>query len=178
VATNTGLYKKAVVERVCDPSGVDCHWVIRPNQSLSWQRAVKVYAAISLSCLGIGIAFALHGFWPVLPFAGFEVVVLGVAFYLCLARSQIREVVSVNADVVRVEKGRQRPQEHWECPRAWARISLQRSPIAWYPSSLAIAFQGRQVEIGKFLTEQERCELADELEKTIRDKGWRLLPAE
>jgi uncharacterized membrane protein len=139
---------------------------------------VKIYAAISLCCLGIGLAYALHGYWPVLPFTGFEVVVLGIAFYLCFVRSQIREVISVNADVVTVEKGRHRAQEHWECPRAWARISLQRSPIAWYPSRLTIAFQGRQVEIGKFLTEQERCGLADELEYNIRRKDWRLLPVE
>ena len=166
-----------MVERVCDPSGGDCYWVIRPNQSLSWRSAVKIYAAISLCCLGIGVYYALHGYWPVLPFAGLEVVVLGIAFYLCFARSQIREVVSVNADVVTVDKGRRRPQEHWECPRAWARISLQRSRITWYPSRLVIAFQGRQVEIGQFLAEQERRELADELEQTIRHKDWRLMPS-
>ena len=159
-----------MVERVCDPSGGDCHWVIRPNQSLSWRSAVKIYTAISLCCLGIGIYYALHGFWPVLPFAGLEVVVLGIAFYLCFARSQIREVVSVNTHVVTVEKGGRRLQEHWECPRAWARISLQRSRLTWYPSSLVIAFQGRRVEIGKFLTEQERCELAAELEHSIRQQ--------
>ena len=133
---------------------------------------------IALCCLGIGIAFALHGYWPVLPFAGIEVIVLGIAFYLCLLRSQVREVISVNADVVTVEKGRHRAQEHWECPRAWARISLQRSPLTWYPSRLVITFQGRQVEIGKFLTERERCELAEELEYTIRRKDRRLLTGE
>ena len=152
--------------------------MIRPNQSLSWRGALQAYAVIAMCCLGIGITFALHGFWPVLPFAGLEVVVLGIAFYLCLARSQIREVVSVSAAVVTVEKGRGKPQEHWECPRAWARVSLQHSPISWYPSRLAIAFQGRQVEIGKFLPEQERCELADELEQTIRHTDWRLPPVE
>jgi len=166
-----------VIELVFDSSGQDCHWVIRPNQSLTWRGALQAYAVIAICCLGIGITFALHGFWPVLPFAGFEVVVLGIAFYLCLSRSQVREVVSVNADKVTVEKGRNSPQERWECPRVWARISLQRSPLDWYPSRLAIAFQGRQVEIGRFLAEQERRELADELEQTIRHKDWRLMPS-
>jgi uncharacterized membrane protein len=161
-----------VVELVCDPAGLDCHWVIRPNQSLSWRGALKVYAFIALCCLGIGIAFALNGFWPVLPFAGLEVVVLGTAFYLCLSRSQMREVVTVTADAVTVEKGRRRPQERWECPRAWARISLERSPIAWYPSRLVIAFQGRDVEIGRFLNEEERCRLAVELKQIIHRKDW------
>ena len=167
-----------MIEPVFDPSGQDCHWVIRPNQSLSWRGALQAYAVIAICCLAIGITFALHGFWLVLPFAGLEVVVLGIAFYLCLSRSQVREVVSVNADRVTVEKGRNNPQEHWECPRVWARISLQRSPIAWYPSRLAIAFQGRQVEIGSFLAEQERRELAVELEQTICHKDWRRMPAE
>ena len=146
--------------------------MIRPNQSLSWRQAVQVYTVIAIVCLGIGIAFALHGFWTVLPFAGLEILVLGAAFYLCLARSQIREVVSVNARVVTVEKGRKKPEERWECPRAWARISLQQPQIAWYPSRLAIAFQGRRVELGAFLNEEERRALAAELQQVIHRDDW------
>jgi uncharacterized membrane protein len=146
--------------------------VIRPNQSLTWREAIQVYTAIASVCLGIGIAYALHGFWTVLPFAGLEILVLGAAFYLCLTRSQIREVVSVNASVVTVEKGRQTPEERWECPRAWARISLQQPHIAWYPSRLAIAFQGRQVELGAFLNEEERRALAVELQQVIHRNDW------
>lgn len=161
-----------MLERVCDPSGLDCYWVIRPNQSLSWRDAVRVYAAIAVCCLGIGIAFAAYGYWPVLPFAGFEVIVLGVAFYLCLSRSQIREVVTVNDEVVCVERGRHQSQERWECPRAWARVVLEHSPIAWYPGRLTVAFQGRRVEIGQFLNEEERGVLADELQQMIRSRKW------
>ena len=146
--------------------------MIRPNQSLSWRGAFKVYAAIAICCLGIGVAFALHGFWPVLPFAGLEIIVLGGAFYLCLSRSQMREVVTVKTDVVTVEKGRYGPQKRWECPRAWARISLEHSPIAWYPSRLAIAYRDQQVEIGKFLSEEERCALAKALESVFRRDDW------
>lgn len=116
--------------------------------------------------------FALHGYWPVLPFAGLEVVVLGVAFYRCLSRSQIREVVTVNEDRVTVEKGRRQPEQHWECPRAWARVIMERSPLAWYPSRLSVAFQGHRVEIGRFLNEVDRQSLAAELQGTIRQGGW------
>jgi uncharacterized membrane protein len=146
--------------------------VIRPNQSLSWRTAIQVYAAIAIVCLGIGIAFALHGFWTVLPFAGLEILVLGAAFYLCLTRSQIREVVSVNASVVTVEKGRQTPEERWECPRVWAQIRLEPPQFAWYPSRLAIAFQGRQVQLGAFLNEEERRALAAELQQVIHRDSW------
>lgn len=146
--------------------------MIRPNCSLSWRAALKVYLVIAACCLGIGLAFALHGFWPVLPFAGLEILALGAVLYLCLERSQIREVVTVNADRVTVEKGRAQPQERWECPRAWARVELEPSPIAWYPSRLAVGFQGRQIEIGRFLNEEERRALAQELREALRRSDW------
>lgn len=127
--------------------------------------------AISLCCLGIGMLFALYGYWPVLPFAGLEVIVLGIAFYRCLSRSQLREVVTVGSEVVSVEKGRQQPQQRWECPRAWARVVLEHAPIAWYPRRLTVAFQGRRVEIGQFLNEEERGVLADELQQVLQRSG-------
>lgn len=162
-----------MVKHVCDPAGRDCHWLIRPNQSLSWQSAVKVYIVIAAVCLAVGIFFALHGFWPVLPFAGLEVAVLGFAFFTCLSRSQQREIVTVDAERVSVEKGRRKPHEHWECPLVWARVDLERPRHAWYPSRLSVAFQGRRVEIGAFLNEQERCALAGELQDVIRNNRQR-----
>jgi uncharacterized membrane protein len=122
--------------------------------------------------LGVGLVFAWHGFWPVLPFAGLEILVLGAAFYRCLSRSQIREVVTITRDTVAVDRGRKRPEEHWECPRAWARINMERAPIAWYPSRLSVAFQGRQIEIGRFLSEMERQQLAVELQGMVRSYHW------
>lgn len=157
-----------MVERICSSSGPDCHWVIRPNRSLTVRQAVQIYAVITLCCLGIAVFYAMHGYWPILPFAGLEVLVLGVAFYLTLRRSGMREVVSVEGEVVKVEKGRETPQESWECPRAWAQVRLERPRIDWYPSRLAILFQGKQVEIGRFLNEMERQELAYELQQAIR----------
>jgi uncharacterized membrane protein len=159
-----------VVELVCGPAGSDCRWIIRPNQSLSWRGLKRVYAVVALCLLGISVAFALHGLWPVLPFAGLELIALGAAFYLCFVRSQWREIVSIDADIVRVEKGRRQAEEHWECPSVWARVQLEKSPLAWYPSRLMIAYQGRRVEIGGFLNENERASLADALRRGIRDR--------
>jgi len=75
-------------------------------------------------------------------------------------------------DVVTVEKGRHQPEEYWECPRVWARVALEHSPIAWYPRRLTVAFQGQQVEIGQCLNEEERGVLAEELQQMIGDVHW------
>jgi uncharacterized membrane protein len=142
--------------------------VIRPNRSLSWRAALRVYIVIAACCMGIATVYALNGFWPVLPFAGLEVLALGAAFYITLHRSGVQEVVHVGDELVTVDKGRDVPQEHWECPRVWAQVRLEPSPHRLHPSRLAILFQGRRVEIGGFLNEAERCALAEELAQAIR----------
>jgi uncharacterized membrane protein len=165
-----------VVELVSDPAGSDSRWIIRPNQSLSWRAVLWVYALVAVCLLGISTVFVLKGFWPVLPFAGLELLVLGAAFYLCAARSRWREVVTVGPRVVRVERGRRQVEEHWECPSVWAQVLLEKSPIAWYPSRLMIAYQGRGVEVGRFLCDDERTALAVALKRGIRErleKAWK-----
>ena len=166
----------SVVELVCDPAGSDSRWIIRPNQSLSWRAVLWVYALVVVCLTSMSVVFALNGFWPVLPFAGLELVVLGAAFYLCQSRSQWREVVSIDANTVRVEKGRRRAEQRWECPSVWAQVLLEKSPIAWYPSRLRIAYKGRGVEIGRFLCDDERAALAGALRQGIRERleaAWR-----
>jgi uncharacterized membrane protein len=37
---------------------------------------------------------------------------------------------------------------------------------------LTVAFQGRRVEIGQFLNEEERAVLADELQQVLQRSGW------
>ena len=165
-----------MVELVIDPASSESRWIIRPNQSLSWRAVLWVYTFVAVCLLGMSTAFALKGYWPVLPFAGLELVVLGAAFYLCITRSRWREVVTVNHRVVRVERGRRQAEERWECPSVWAQVLLERSPIAWYPSRLMIAYQGRGVEVGRFLCDDERIALAEALKRGIRerlDEAWR-----
>jgi len=165
-----------VVELVSDPAGSDSRWIVRPNQSLSWRAVLWVYTLVAVCLIGMSTVFALKGFWPVLPFAGLELLVLGVAFYLCITRSRWREVVTVDTRVVRVEKGRRQVEERWECPSVWAQVLLEKSPIAWYPSRLMIAYQGHGVEVGRFLCEDERAALAVALKRGIRERredAWR-----
>ncbi len=153
-------------------STVDCkrHWriVIRPNRSLTQRQLQLAFLVIAAVCLGIASAFAAFGMWPVLPFAGAEVVVVGIGFYLSARDGQETEIVSVGGDKVAVEKGRRHLSQRWETQRAWAQICLLRSGIRWYPSRLVLRSHGKMVELGSFLNETERQQLAGELQRAIR----------
>ena len=145
--------------------------VIRPNRSLTRRQLQLAFGGIATSCLGIASVFAVFGMWPILPFAGAEVIAVGIGFYLSAMSGREIEVVSVDSDKVAVEKRRQRVCQRWELQRTWAQIRLLPPRFRWYPTRLVIRSRGKEVELGGFLTEEERERLAAELRQAIGDGG-------
>ena len=144
-------------------------FVVKPNQAISWQSLVLVYTGIATVTLTIGVSFYLIGLTLILPFSGIEILALGVAFYLTAWRGGMQEVIVINRETIVVELGRQLPESRETFQRAWARVVLERSWNSWYPSRLLIRSHGRQLEVGKFLNEQERQGLAVELSKALKN---------
>ena len=107
------------------------------------------------------------GFWPVLPFAGGEMVVLGIAFYVNALAGTSVQVVTVGADIVKVEKERPGPRCEWQFHRAWARVDID-GPAGNRSSRLVVRSHGNEVVLGEFLTEAERKRLAATLVDVIR----------
>jgi len=149
-------------------AGDGCSYVLRPNHSLSWKAAKLCFATIAGGVLTVALTFTLMGLWPILPFAGLELAVLGYCFYRCAVNAQICEVITVGTQNVKVEKGRHRPADRWDLPRAWATVTVKRHPIRGYPSWLYLRTHGRGVELGSFLNEEERRDLAADLSRTLR----------
>ncbi len=149
--------------------------VIRPNRSLSWRQSMMFLGAIAVPLLLISSVLAVQGFWPVLPFAGLELAALFACIYVVSHAAQRCEVVSIGESVVTVEKGRDRgrcpekggPEERVEFARGWVRVELARNASDWYPHRLWIGASGRRVEIGEFLVDEEKTELAAELHKLL-----------
>jgi len=118
--------------------------------------------------LGIGVTCALVGLPLVLPFAGLEVIVLGVALYLSAVRGSVREVIRITEAAVVYEAGRATPVVTCTFPRHWARVVLEKPPGDWYPGRLLLRSHGRQVEVGGFLEEQERRHLGLKLRNALQ----------
>ncbi len=143
-------------------------YVLRPNRSLSWRQNLGVFGGLCLVTLMLVLPLVSMGFWLVLPFAVLELLAVGIGLYFVTCRCHECEVICVAADSIRIERGRRRPQQSWVLTRHWARVVLTNCPRQWYPSRLQIRAQGRAVEIGRFLIEEERCELARELTRCLR----------
>ena len=143
--------------------------MVMPNRAMPWQHIMMIYLLVSGVTISIAFIFFTQGLTLILPFAGLELLALGVVLYISAWRSNIKEVVNVTEEKIRIEIGRNVPEKIYELDKAWANIVLERSWNNWYPSRLLLRSHGRQLEIGKFLNEQERQHLAIELNKAIKN---------
>ena len=145
-----------MIHRFFGQGDTDVGYVIKPNQAISWRSLMLVYALISTVTIVIGIFFYSMGLSLVLPFSGLEIGALWAALYTCACRGAIQEVISIDRNNITFETGRLRPERKVVFKRHWAKVILERSWNSWYPSRLLIRSHGRQIEVGRFLNEQER----------------------
>lgn len=137
-----------------------------PNRSSSWAQTKRFLVAVGLLHGLIAGGFASAGLWLVAPFCGLEVLALAAGFYLTSRASYRREIILLDADRVVVLRGHDRLELRDELPRAWARL-------AWEPqragraSCLCLGSHGRFFEIGAFLVEAERRQLAGQLARLL-----------
>jgi uncharacterized membrane protein len=140
---------------------------IRPNCALTPRGAVGFFLSACLAPVLIALLLALRGFWPVLPFAGLELVVLAWALRASLERGHHQQCITLTEAEVCVDSSRRGAHERIVFPRHWARVKLRRPATRLHPSRLVIESHGRQVELGSFLTEEERCGLALRLQRLV-----------
>ena len=126
-------------------------------------------------CLVAAYFFA-KGAWLVLPFAGLEILVLGLGIYLSARWSAGWEAIELTQGELRLTRGRTKPEETMLLSRHWTRISLISDPRGWYPSRLLLECHGKRVEVGKVLVESERVQLAADLHANLNFRTSESLP--
>jgi uncharacterized membrane protein len=140
---------------------------IRPNCSLTVRGARLFFASACVMPFGMGGFLALKGFWPILPFAGLEMLLLAWALKVSLERRFHSQTIIVTESNVSVESRQRLGTERVVFPRHWAQVKLRRPAASLHPSRLTIESHGRQCELGSFLTEEERRGLAVRLARLI-----------
>ncbi len=148
-------------------SGKPYRFILAPNCSISWGELVTFYLLICMVLLAIGIFFTLQGLWLVLPFSGIEIIALGIALYLTSRKVHRREVITFSGKRVRVEKGVQKVESVWECDLCRTRLLEGHSRQSKRGGRLIIGTHQNCVEVGEFLDQSEKDELAFQLKDCI-----------
>ena len=137
-----------------------------PNCSLTPRQALAFFASLCVVSFTIAGFFVAQGLWPVLPFAGLEMAVLGWALHASLKRRGYTQTITVTDEAIEVVTRDARGAREESFPRHWARTRLVRAR-GWHPSRLLIESHGRSCEVGGLLTEEERRGLHDRLRSMI-----------
>lgn len=140
---------------------------LAPNCSLTRQGAWLFFLACCAGSFTVAGFMAWRGFWPILPFAGLEMIALAIALALSMRRRAYSETIVVTEERIEIESQDRGGRERIVFPRHWAQVKLRRAESTLHPSRLTIESHGRQFEVGRFLTEEERRGLATRLRQLI-----------
>lgn len=140
--------------------------VLYPNPPLGrWgQTALVVGVAIVSSVVGLG--FALAGAWPVTGFLGLDVLLVWLAVRTCARSAHRAEVITLDETGLCVRRlGCGRHSGEWRFEPYWVRVDVEepRRP----DSPLVLRSHGRVLTIGRFLTLDERLDLARALDRAL-----------
>jgi len=140
---------------------------LAPNCSMNAAGAVLFFGATCLFSLGFALYFAFHGWWPVVPFWALEMLALGTALHASMRRRKYSQTVLITeAQISLVTRSRHGAQKQ-EFARHWAKVRLRSPPRRHGSSRLTIESRGLACEVGSFLTEEDRCRLAERLNDLV-----------
>ena len=139
-------------------------WLLKRNCSLSPRHSLAVYLMLCGVCLGIAAMFWHQGAWVVLPFAGIELLALGLALLVYARHAADRESLVLRQGRLVVECRLGDRSEMAEFTPAWVRIDRRSGDR----SLIEVSSQGRSIAIGRFVRPEQRRALADELRRAIQ----------
>ena len=142
--------------------------VAEPNRSASWQTNKLVL--ILMCCLSgtIALGFAAIGAWPILPFAGLEMLALGSALYYVCWKLRYRHVITLGSGTVRVQKGHYYPKKSWDIPVDDAALSVTPENHPWEAPGITLFSRGEEIPLGEFLNREDSLKLLTLLKGQLR----------
>ena len=140
--------------------------VAQRNNSLSSTGRLAAFALIFIVSIGIAAAFAMFGAWLILPFAGLEMLVLFLAFRYVERHAADYELIEIDGDTVKVEWASGGALHGGAFSRHWAQVVVNGDG-----SRLALRSHGRELEIGRYMNDEQRLDLARALRRRLRAAG-------
>lgn len=147
---------------------METEWLLKRNCSMSPRRTVWVYGSLCIVVLIVGAGFALHGAWPALIFAAFDIIALTLALlhYARHATDFERVVLAEGCLLVqRIDGGKLRQVCLDSC---WTRIALPDREHAL----IVLEARGIKVQIGAFVSEDIRAQVGQELRSALRSRSF------
>ncbi|RJF97624.1 DUF2244 domain-containing protein [Noviherbaspirillum saxi] len=142
---------------------VSREWILRRNCSITPRQLMMVYAALCTTSLLIAIVFALRGAWYILGFAMLEMLAIGIAFFLYARHAIDREHIALSDGCLLIELIQVEQVRQFRLDPRYTRVE----PPEFAGELVSLEARGIKVEVGRYLTEWKRRELARELRSAL-----------
>lgn len=136
--------------------------VLQPHASLGPRGFLLFMALLGTISFIAGVSFVMVGAWPVFGFMGLDVLLVYLAFRVNYRSSRRYETLKLTDDsltVLRVSPNGRRRRFRFQ--PYWLQVDMDDPPQPGSP--LVLRSHGRELEIGKFLTPEEKLDLAKAL---------------
>jgi len=110
--------------------------------------------------------FTVMGAWPILPFAGLEMLVVLLAFYQISCHEHDYERITIVGNKLVLERRDNVRVIRSEYNRCWAQVVLQCQSVG-QQCRVALRSHGTEQELGRHLNDELRTELAHQLERRL-----------
>ncbi|SIS76839.1 DUF2244 domain-containing protein [Paracoccus saliphilus] len=150
-----------------DSGAVSHRLVLWPYRSLPRRGFVWfIGATAALMALPLAALLGTSALWGLLPFALVAIWAIWTALQRSYRSGEIREELRLNRDMLelwRHDPGR--ADRQWQTNPYWVRVSLwDDGPVEEY---LTLTDGRREIELGAFLTPEERRELCNEINRQL-----------
>jgi uncharacterized membrane protein len=148
------------------PPGVLYDAVLSPHRSLPPRGFAALMLFLAAVSFALGLAFLLHGAWPVTPFLGLDLLLVYLAFRMSYRQARLREELRLTEESLTVDRiDRRGRRRHWRFQPFWLRVTLEEQDE--HSNRLVLTSHGRSLVVGSFLGPAERRGIAGDLKDAL-----------
>lgn len=150
-----------------NPDGSVAGIRLTSNFSLDARGLLLVLTALAGVTLLLAGLLALQGFWPVFAIAVVQVVLVSWLLVRTWENTWAVETIEIGPERIRIVSRRYRSWREVELETAWAVVETVEPEFRWYDPVVRLRSGSRAVELGRFLTADEKRSFADLLARAI-----------
>lgn len=139
-------------------------WLLKRNCSLSPKQVGKAYGLLCAFVLTIGVAFALRGIWFVFAFAVVEIVGFAVALLHYARHATDQEHIALSESCLLIERIEAGELQQIRLNPYWTKIAVPTRSR----TLIQLESCGVKIEVGAFVSQEERDKVANELRRELR----------
>ncbi len=142
-------------------------WLMKRNCAVSPRQFVWFYLSLALCSSAIAVLLSVRGAWPVAPFTGAELLVVGIAFLVYARHAVDYERIRLYPNRLVIEQASGERLVRFEFNPRWVRVE----PGATPREPIKLVSRGQTVAVGQHLAHHRRAQFVSELRASLRQCG-------